>query len=76
MVYSVGDKLEVYGITFVFAGMQKDDGSMLHSVIHFKSEEHLKRFGADEELTRLTVEAGVIVETGTFTPITHEAFID
>ena len=74
--HSVGDKLEEHGMTFVFAGMQKIDDSMLHTVIHFKSEEHLKRFGADEELTRLRVEAGVIVETGTFTPITDEAFIN
>ena len=76
MVHSVGDKLEEHGMTFVFAGTQKDDDSMLHTVIHFKSEEHLKRFGADEELTRLRAEAGAIVETGTFTPITDEAFIN
>ena len=60
----------------LFAGTQKDNYSMLHTVIHFKSEEHLKRFGADEELTRLRAEAGAIVETGTFTPITDEAFIN
>ena len=49
---------------------------MLHTVIHFDSEEHLKRFGADEKLTRLREEAGAIVETGTFTPITSDAFIN
>ena len=76
MVHSVGDKLDEQGMTFVFADMQNDDDSMLHTVIHFKSEEHLKRFGADEELTRLRAEAGAIVETGTFTPITDEAFIN
>ena len=74
MTDSIGNKLEEHGMTFVFAGTQKDDDSMLHTVIHFKSEEHLKRFGADEELTRLRAEAGAIVETGTFTPITDEAF--
>ena len=76
MVHSVGDKLEEHGMTFIFAGTQKDDDSMLHTVIHFKSEEHLQRFAADEELTRLRAEAGAIVETGTFTPITGEAFIN
>ena len=74
MVHSVGDKLEEHGMTFVFAGTQKDDDSMLHTVIHFKSEEHLKRFGADEELTRLRAEAGAIVKL--ITPITDEAFIN
>ena len=49
---------------------------MLHTVIHFESEAHLKSFGEDEELTRLRAEAGAIVETGTFTPITDEAFIN
>ena len=65
--------MEEHGVTFVFARTQKDDDTMLHSVIHFQSEGHLKRFDADEELTRLRAESGAIVETGTFTPITDEA---
>ena len=68
--------MEQHGVTFVFARTQKDDDTMLHTVIHFQKEEYLKRFGADEELTRLRAEAGAIVETGTFTPITDEAFIN
>jgi len=76
MVHSVGDKMKEHGMTFVFAGTQKDDDSMLHTVIHFESEAHLKSFSEDEELTRLRAEAGAIVETGTFTPITDEAFIN
>ena len=76
MVHSVGDKIQEHGMTFVFAGTQKDDYSILHAVIHFESEAHLKSFSEDEELTRLRAEAGAIVETGTFTPITDEAFIN
>ena len=57
IVHSVGDELEEPGMKVVFAGTQPDDDSILHTVIHFKSEEHLKRFGADEELTRLRAEA-------------------
>jgi len=76
MVHSVEDKMQEHGMTFVFAGTQKDDDTMLHTVINFESEEHLKRFGADDELTRLRAEAGAIVETGTFTPITDDAFIN
>lgn len=76
MVHFVGDKMKEHGMTFIFAGTQKDDDSMLHTVIHFESEAHLKSFSEDEELTRLRAEAGAIVETGTFTPITNEAFIN
>ena len=49
---------------------------MLRKVIHFKSEEQFKRFGADDELKRPLAEAGAIVETGTFTPFTDAAFIN
>ena len=74
MVHSVEDKMQEHGMTFVFAGTEKDDDTMLHTVIHFESEEHLKRFHQDEELTRIRAEAGAIVETGTSTPITESAF--
>ena len=76
MVHSIEEKMKEHGMTFVFAGTEKDDDSMLHTVIHFESEEHLTRFGADEELTKLRAEAGAMVETGTFTAITDAAFIN
>ena len=76
MVYSVQDKMKRHGMTFVFAGTEKDDDTKLHTVIHFESEEHLKSFSQDEELTRLRAEAGAIVETATITPITDAAFIN
>ena len=68
------DKLKEYGMTFIFAGTEADDDSKLHTVIHFESEAHLQRFHQDEELTLRRAEAGAIVETGTFTPISNEAF--
>ena len=76
MVYSVQDKMKEHGMTFVFAGTEKDDETKLHTVIHFESEEHLISFSQDEELIRLRAEAGAIVETGTFTPVTDAAFIN
>ena len=63
MVHAVQDKMKERDMTFVFAGTEKDDDTNLHSVIHFKSEEHLISFGQDEELTRLRAEAGAAVET-------------
>jgi hypothetical protein len=76
MMHSASDKMKEHGQTFVFAGTQKNDDGMLHTVMHLESEAHLKSFSEDEELTRLRAEAGAIVETGTFTPITDEAFIN
>ena len=61
-------------MAFVFAGTQADDDSKLHAVIHFESMEDLKKFQADDDLTKLRIEAGAVVETGTFTPITEVAF--
>ncbi len=74
MVHASEDKLKEYGMTFIFAGTEADDDSKLHTVIHFESEAHLQRFHKDEELTQRRAEAGAMVETGTFTPISDEAF--
>ena len=76
MVHSVQVKMKEHGMTFVFAGTEKDDDTKLHTVIHFESGGHLISFSQDEELTRLRAEAGAMVETGTFTPITDAAFIN
>ena len=76
MVHSVQDRMKEHGMTFVFAGTEKDDDTKLHTFIHFESEEHLKSFSEDEELTRLRAEAGAIVETATITPMTDAAFIN
>ena len=76
MVQSVGGILKRIRCDICFSGTQKHDYSMLHKVIHFISEEQFKRFGADDELRRPLAEAGAIVETGTFTPFTDEAFVN
>tara|TARA_B100000212_G_C27023999_1_gene384454 strand:- start:243 stop:551 length:309 start_codon:yes stop_codon:yes gene_type:complete len=75
MVHWAHDKMKEHGMTFVFAGTEKDDDTKLHTVIHFQSEGHLISFSRDEELTRRRTEASAIVETATITPITDSAFI-
>lgn len=75
-MHSVQDKMREHGMTFVFAGTEKDDDTKLLTVMHFESEEHLSGFSQNEELTRLRAEAGAIVETGTVSPITDASFID
>ena len=75
MVRSAQDKMKEHGMTFVFAGTEKDDDTKLHTVIHFESVGYLISSSRDEELTRLRTEASAIVETATITPITDSAFI-
>ena len=75
MAQSIGVKINQNRLTFVVAGTQKDEDFMLHTVLHFASEEHLKILGADRELARLRAEAIAIVETGAFTTNRETAFI-
>ena len=73
MVRDSGDKMKEYGMTFVFAGVQANDPTILHTVINFESMEHLKKFQSDEELTKRRAEV-VDVESGEMTPIADTAF--
>ena len=72
MVHSVGDKLEEHGMTFVFAGTQKDDPSKLHTVMQFPNMEALQAFKDDKQLTEKRREAGAVIETALMTPISDE----
>ena len=51
MVYSKNNKLEEYGLRFLFAGLQKDDSTKPHGLMQLPSMEVIKAFGRDEELT-------------------------
>ena len=73
MVHDSSDKIKEYGMTFIFAGVQADDPTILHTIIHFESMEHLKKFQSDEELTKRRAEV-VDVESGEMTPIADTAF--
>ena len=44
MVQENGDKLKEYGMTFIFAGTQANDNTILNTVMHFQSKEHLQKF--------------------------------
>ncbi len=73
MLKDSGDKMKEYGMTFIFAGVQANDPTILHTVINFESMEHLKKFQSDEELTKRRAEV-VDVESGEMTPIADTAF--
>ena len=67
------DKLKEYGMTFIFAGTQASDNTILNTVMHFQSKEHLQKFQSDEELTKRRAEV-VDVNSAVMTPISETAF--
>ena len=73
MVQENGDKLKEYGMTFIFAGTQASDNTILNTVMHFQSNEHLQKFQSDEELTKRRAEV-VDVNSAVMTPISDTAF--
>ena len=38
MVHDSSDKLKEYGMTFIFAGVQANDNTILNTIIHFESK--------------------------------------
>ena len=73
MVQENGDKLKEYGMTFIFAGTQASDNTILNTVMHFQSKEDLQKFQSDEELTKRRAEV-VDVNSAVMTPISETAF--
>jgi|TARA_B100001939_G_scaffold343184_1_gene355494 uncharacterized protein (DUF1330 family) len=73
MVQENSDKLKEYGMTFIFAGTQANDNTILNTVMHFQSKEHLQKFQSDEELTKRRAQV-VDVDSAVMTPISDTAF--
>ena len=73
MVQENSDKLKEYGMTFIFAGTQANDNTILNTVTHFQSKEHLQKFQSDEELTKRRAQV-VDVDSAVMTPISDTAF--
>ena len=73
MVQENSDKLKEYGMTFIFAGTQANDNTILNTVMHFQSKEHLQKFQSDEELTKRRAQV-VDVDSAVITPISDTAF--
>ena len=72
MVEAQTPKLEEMGISFLFAGTEQDDPTKLHAAMRFDSLDVLKRFGADEQLTNERRDAGVVIESGSFTLLSDD----
>ena len=73
MVQENSDKLKEYGMTFIFAGTQANDNTILNTVMHFQSKKHLQKFQSDEELTKRRAQV-VDVDSAVMTPISDTAF--
>ena len=73
MVQDSSDKLKEYGMTFRLAGVQANDNTILNTIIHFASKEHVQKFQYDEELTKRRSEV-VDVNSAVMTPISDTAF--
>ena len=72
MVEAQRPKLEEMGISFLFAGTEQDDPTKLHAAMRFDNLDVLKRFGADAKLTNERRDAGVVIESGSFTPLSDD----
>ena len=75
MVKKNQGRMEEMGMVMLFAGVQKDDPTKLHTIMKFPDLEALQAFGANEELTEQRRQAGAVIETGIMTMIAEDEFI-
>ena len=61
MVQSNSEKIKKYGMTFLYAGTEKDNDSKITTIIRFDSMDGLKAFKADEQLHKERAAAGVVL---------------
>ena len=75
MVKKNQGRMEEMGMVMLFAGVQKDDPTKLHTIMKFPSLEALQAFGANEELTEQRRQAGAVIESSVMTMIAEDEFI-
>ena len=63
------------GTVMLFAGVQKDDPTKLHTIIKFPDLETLQAFGANEELTKERRQAGAIIKSGVITMVAKDKLL-
>ena len=67
--------MEEMGMVLLFAGVQKDDPTKLHTIMKFPDLGALQALGANEELTEERRQAGAIIESGVMTMIAEGEFL-
>ena len=74
MVFLQKEKMARMGMQFLFAGIEKNDPTTLHTTIKFESVEAIQTFGDDNELTEMRRKAGAVIESAVMTPISDGFF--
>jgi hypothetical protein len=74
MVKKNKHQMDEMGMVMLFAGVQKDDPTKLHTIMKFPDMEALQAFGTNEKLTEERKKAGAVVETGVMTMISENDF--
>ena len=69
MVQNNSDKVKKYGITFLYAGTEKNDDTKFIAIIKFNTMEGMQGFKGDEELHKERAAAGVDLANTTTTPM-------
>ena len=69
MVHSNSEKIKKYGMTFLYAGSEKGDGTKITAIIRFDTMEGLEGFKADDELHKERAAAGVDLAKSVTTPM-------
>ena len=72
MVHSNSEKIKKYGMTFLYAGTEKENDSKITTIIRFETMDGLKAFKADEELQKERAAAGVVLEKSVTTPMSDD----
>ena len=69
MVHNNSEKIKKYGMTFLYAGSEKGDGTKITAIIRFDTMEGLEGFKADDELHKERAAAGVDLANSVTTPM-------
>tara|TARA_B100001093_G_C26848483_1_gene1023944 strand:+ start:186 stop:476 length:291 start_codon:yes stop_codon:yes gene_type:complete len=72
MVHNNSEKIKKYGMTFLYAGTEKDNDSKITTIIRFDTMDGLKNFKADEQLHKERAAAGVVLEKSVTTPMSDD----
>ena len=72
MVHSNSEKIKKYGMTFLYAGTEKDNDTKITTIIRFDTMGGLKAFKADEQLQKERAAAGVVLEKSVTTLMSED----
>ena len=72
MVHSNAEKIKKYGMTFLYAGTEKDNDTKITTIIRFDTLDGFNAFKDDEQLQKERAAAGVVLEKSVATPMSDD----